>query len=165
MPLVNIVVGLALLFAGRRLFWLFVAAVGFVAGLDLATPIAETEPTATALLIALFAGAIGAALALLLQPLAVAVAGFAAGALLGESLGVPHAGEGLLLILVGGLVGAVVMVMVFDWGLIVLSSVFGAQLVVTAAPVAPGLRVVAFAALLAVGLLVQARITPRSAAV
>jgi hypothetical protein len=90
----------------------------------LATPIAETEPTAAALLISLFAEATGVALALLLQPLAVAVAGFAAGAMRVESLGVPHAGEGLLLILAGGLVGAVMMIIVFDAAVIVLSSVF-----------------------------------------
>jgi hypothetical protein len=67
----------------------------------------------------------------------------------------------LLLLLVGGLVGAVVMVAMFDLALIVLSSLFGAQLVVTAVPLAPGLRVVAFVVLLLVGLLVQARIVPR----
>ena len=165
MRLANVIVGLALLFAGRRLFWLFVAVVGFVAGLELVTPIAETEPTAPALLIALLAGAIGAALALFLQPLAIAIAGFVAGATLIESLGVPHAGQGLLFLLVGGLVGAIVMVMVFDWALIVLSSLFGAHLVVAAVPLAPDLRIVAFATLFLIGLLVQARIAPRVRAV
>ena len=161
MRLANVIVGLVLLFAGRRLFWLFVAAVGFAAGLQLVMPIAETEPTATALLIALVAGAIGAALALFLQPLAIAVAGFVAGAMLIERLGVPHGGAGLLLVLIGGLVGAVVMVAMFDLALIVLSSLFGAQLVVMAVPLAPGLRGIAFVVLLLVGLAVQARIAPR----
>jgi len=158
MPLAYVVVGLALLFAGRRLFWLFVAAVGFVAGLELVTPVTETEPTAAALLVAFLAGAIGAGLALFLQPLAIAVAGFAAGAMLLESLGVPDAGEGLLVLLVGGLVSAIIMVAVFDWALIALSSLFGAHIVVAAVPLAPGLRAVAFAVLLVVGLLVQARV-------
>jgi len=158
MPLAYVVVGFALLFAGRRLFWLFVAAVGFVAGLELVTPVTQTEPTAAALLVAFLAGAIGAGLALFLQPLAIAVAGFAAGAMLLESLGVPDAGEGLLVLLVGGLVSAVVMVAVFDWALIALSSLFGAHIVVAAVPLAPRLRAVAFAVLLVVGLLVQARV-------
>ena len=36
MPIINILVGAALLLLGRRLFWLFVAGVGFVAGMQLA---------------------------------------------------------------------------------------------------------------------------------
>jgi hypothetical protein len=166
MPIANVLVGLALVVAGRRLFWLFVAAVGFVAGLEIATPVAETQPTAAALLVALLGGAIGAALALFLQPVAVTVAGFAAGALLVESAGGGswHGPVAAWLpLVVGGLVGAIVMIAVFDWALVILSSLVGAELVATALPFAPSMRAVAFAALLVVGLAVQTRIAPRVA--
>ena len=41
--LVNVILGSALLVAGRKLFWLFVAAAGFVTGMQLATRFTQTS--------------------------------------------------------------------------------------------------------------------------
>ena len=45
--LINVVLGGALLLAGRKLFWLFVGAVGFVTGLQLSAPIIIDGATST----------------------------------------------------------------------------------------------------------------------
>jgi hypothetical protein len=169
MIVANLLVGVVLLVAGRRLFWLFVAAVGFVAGLQLATPITADEPSAAALLIALVAGAAGAALAVFLQPIAVAIAGFLAGAFVvgGLTGGTTwHAGGALsLAVVAGGLIGAAVMLAVFDWALIVLSSLFGAQLVVSGLPIAPDHAGLAFAVLVGVGLIAQTLLSEEAPAI
>ncbi|MBA2585578.1 MAG: hypothetical protein H0U99_03740, partial [Chthoniobacterales bacterium] len=70
------VVGIALLLCGRRLFWLFVAALGFAAGIYLTPLVVHEAPAWLALVISLGLGALGALFALLLQRLAIAVAGF-----------------------------------------------------------------------------------------
>jgi len=45
MDIILIILGTVLLALGRRLFWLFVGAVGFVAGLNLATHFFSDQPT------------------------------------------------------------------------------------------------------------------------
>jgi hypothetical protein len=42
--IVTILVGIVVLIAGRRLFWLFVGVVGFVAGLSLAFQLLADQP-------------------------------------------------------------------------------------------------------------------------
>ena len=79
LPIVSLLLGAVILFFGRRLFWLCVAAIGFAAGVELA-PHLMTEPTPLLqLTIALVLGFIGALLATFLQKIAIAVAGFVAG--------------------------------------------------------------------------------------
>src|SRR2546427_8738002 len=78
-PVVGALIGIVVLFFGRKLFWLCVAAVGFAAGVELA-PHLVTEPSPLlALTIAVVLGLIGALLALFLQKIAIAVLGFLAG--------------------------------------------------------------------------------------
>jgi hypothetical protein len=126
------VVGVLLLLLGRRLYWLFVGGIGFIAGLSLATGLTHREPDATALLIGLAAGLLGVFLALVLQRLAVVIAGFLAGAWLGvefvRAVGSAPAGTPWLPALVGGVVGAVLAAALFDAVLVVLSSLVGAVL-------------------------------------
>src|SRR3954454_15552467 len=81
-PVIAIGVGAALLLAGRKLFWFFVAAVGFVAAMEFATRYFGCEPRDTVLLASLVAGIIGAVLAVFVQKLAVSLAGAATGAFL-----------------------------------------------------------------------------------
>jgi hypothetical protein len=79
MDIARIVVGIALLTLGRKLFWLFVGVAGFVLGFGLATQFLRGQPDWIVLVIALVAGLVGVLLALFLQRLAVGVAGFIAG--------------------------------------------------------------------------------------
>ena len=43
-PIISLLIGIALLFFGRRLFWLFVAAIGFAIGLQLAPYLMQDPP-------------------------------------------------------------------------------------------------------------------------
>src|SRR5687767_7172924 len=78
LSIISIILGGALLIAGRKLFWLFVGAAGFVAGLQLATQFWQ-GPELLAIVVGLVVGAIFAVLAIFLQGVAIGVAGFLAG--------------------------------------------------------------------------------------
>src|ERR1700676_4910126 len=85
-PIIGVIVGAAILLFGRKLFWLFVAALGFAVGVEIATYFMHDPPVWMTLMIALGLGILGALLAILLQKLAVAVAGFVAGGRLASAL-------------------------------------------------------------------------------
>src|SRR5437899_8088117 len=74
-PIISVIVGVAILFFGRKLFWLFVAALGFAVGLEIAAYFMKEPPQWMTLLVALGCGVIGALLAILLQKIAIAIAG------------------------------------------------------------------------------------------
>ncbi len=136
----RILLGVVLLAFGRKLFWLFVGAVGFVAGMRFAETFLKGTPDDTVIMYSLIFGVVCAAMAVAIRKVAVGAAGFFAGGyflvqLLNVSAGgVPLAGPGQqiapwLLFLVGGVIGAVLMNIVFSWTLIVLSSIGGATLI------------------------------------
>src|SRR2546425_11285477 len=79
LPILSALIGAVILFFGRRLFWLCVAAVGFAAGVELAPHLVHEPSTLMALTFALVLGFVGALLALFLQKIAIAVVGFLAG--------------------------------------------------------------------------------------
>lgn len=140
MPLVQALVGFASLFFGRLLFWLFVGAAGFVAGFELALVFLGDQSFWLALIVALIAGVLGSIVAAFAQRLAVAVAGFVAGGyfllnlvrLLGAAGGPPNTVAAILYV-AGGLIGAVLISLLFDPTLILLSSALGATLLTQAA--------------------------------
>ena len=76
----NFLVGGLLLGLGRKLFWFFVAASGFVAGLYIADRVLSIRPEWLVLVIGLVLGVIGAIAAVFIQKIAIGVAGFLAGA-------------------------------------------------------------------------------------
>ena len=156
MPILNAVIGLVLLVFGRRLFWFFVAAAGFACGLYVAHEYLKLSSDALVLAIAALAGLAGALLAMLVQKLAVGVAGFAAGALAGVTLVRAFGSEHYALIglSIGGLVGALVLIAAFEWALIILSSLLGASMLASrevAGESAPLVFIVA----LVVGIIIQ----------
>jgi hypothetical protein len=122
-----------LLTLGWRLFWMFVGIMGFAVGLQAAQAFFGQQPFWVLWAAGLVCGVIGAVLALFVQHLAVAVGGFIAGAMLALQLLTMwgYTANGLIL-LVGGVVGAVALVLLFDWALVVLSSMVGAAFVVNA---------------------------------
>jgi hypothetical protein len=135
--LATYIVGVAVLILGRRLFWIFVAAVGFAAGLILAPQFLPAEsPQWLLLAIAIVVGILGAVLAVLLQKIAVGVAGFIAGgylalwlvSFLNLNLGDFQAFTWAIFV-VGGIIGAVLLAAVFDIALIVLSAGAGAGMI------------------------------------
>jgi hypothetical protein len=160
-PLATLLAGIALLFFGRRLFWLFVGVIGFMAGWHFALGAWHQGATGGRLLLAVLAGLLGVVLALALQKVAIALAGFAVGAylvadLLNWPLGALHPGQ-LLVVVIVGVAAAIVALMLFDLALIVLSALTGARLVVEAAPLhlAHELHLVALVVLAVIGIAVQ----------
>jgi len=128
MMLLRVLAGIGLLIMGRRLFWLFVGLIGFISGIHLASHFFPGQPEWMIVAIALMAGVLGTLLALLLQWLAVGLAGFLAGAYIVVSL-LHVTGWGTrmdwLLFLIGGVIGSILIMVLFDWALIVLSSLAG----------------------------------------
>lgn len=130
------VVGAAVLLLGRKLFWLFVAVVGFGVAMTMAPQLVPDQPQWVVLAVAVVAGIVGAILAILLQRIAVAVAGFVAGGYLfmwvlsvsNVDLG-GYQGLTWAVFIVGGIVGALLVGVIFDMALIVLSSGVGAGLI------------------------------------
>lgn len=162
-PVAGLVVGSLLLFAGRRLFWFLVGAVGFLLGFYLAGLWLDLQPPWLALLAGLLVGIGGAFLAVLVQRAAIAVAGFLVGGSLAvrlaEAAFQPLEGEWLIF-LIAGVASAVVLVLVFEAALIVLSSLFGAALVLDAVPLEGAEGALPFLILAAVGMAAQAFTRP-----
>ena len=162
MTIVLVLLGVALLFLGRKLFWLFVAVVGFVVGTSLASQFLQGQSEQFILVIGLLGGVIGALLAIFLQRLAVAAAGFVAGGYLMVTvlgwLGMGSQGVTWLPFLIGGVLGALLVVVMFDWALIFLSSLVGAELVVNGLGARPSISLLLLVVLLLVGMVVQSRL-------
>jgi hypothetical protein len=162
MILLRILVGIALLVMGRRLFWLFVGLIGFIWGIRIAAHFFPGQPEWMILAIALTAGVLGALLALFLQWLAIGLAGFSAGAYVVVRL-IHMSGWGTsridwLLFLIGGVLGLLLMIVLFSWALIILSSLAGAGLIMETLSVDQWVRTLLFIALFIVGVTVQSRL-------
>jgi hypothetical protein len=167
MAIVNLLLGIVLLVLGRRLFWLFVGVAGFLVGMEIAQRFVA-GPQGIKLLIAIAAGILGAVIAIFLQKAAIAIAGFVIGGYIavellrafalfpkalagiqGTAFSVPY--------IIGGIIGAVLLFVLFDWGLIVLSSLSGASLIVRGITFQSHALPLLFAVLVVIGILVQAR--------
>jgi hypothetical protein len=137
-----------------------VAAVGFAAGVEIAPHLIHEPSPLLALSLALGLGFIGALLALFLQKIAIAIAGFLAGGKLGVAIAaaffVQHAEYFWLTFLISGVVGALLLLLLFDWALIVLSSVVGAHLIQAAVVLPATGNAILFVVLVLIGVIVQA---------
>ena len=158
-PIISVIVGAAILLFGRKLFWLFVAALGFAVGLEIAAYFMKEPPQWMTLVVALGCGVIGALLAILLQKLAIAVAGFIAGGRIAWALAaaffVEHAHYRGITFVIGGILGALLLLALFDWVLILLSSVEGAHLITTGVVLPEKGSLILFIALTVIGVIVQ----------
>ena len=158
MLIVNFLLGISLLIWGRKLFWLFVAAAGFMTGLQVAARIIG-GPQWLGIAIGIFF-AIGAALlAVFLKTVAIGVAGFLMGGMVLTSIAsLFGADAGLLywgLFLVGGLGGIILIGMFFDLAVIWLSSLAGAFLLMNVFPLEGIARVLVFVGILFAGVIYQ----------
>ncbi|HEX9011961.1 MAG TPA: hypothetical protein VF813_00540 [Anaerolineaceae bacterium] len=165
MGLADLVVGVLLLGFGRRLFWLFVGVIGFITGLSLGGRFFPDNAT-LALITGLALGVIGAGVSVFFQRVTVIVAGFLAGgylavSLLGMAMAIP-AGSTTLPYIVGGILGAVLASVFFDWALIILSSLVGAVLAAPSIPIDPSLQIVLVAGLMIAGVVLQASLHLRT---
>ena len=158
--LFSTILGILLLFFGRRLFWLFVGVAGFIAGLTLVPQLVSGQSELTILLIAIIAGIIGAFLAIMLEGLAILIAGFLAGGYLMTTLGVTFgssvsAGPSVVYI-IGGIIGLLLVAIFFDWAIIILSALLGAEMLMPLLHISGSVYWLAFIGLVVVGIAVQA---------
>jgi hypothetical protein len=162
--LISIALGIVLLVAGRRLFWLFVAAVGFLYGLNFAPLIFHEGSELLYLIVALACGIAGALLGVLAQKVAVAIAGgllggyFASEAFYGIEW---HHHIPTIAFIIGAIVGAVLVLMLFDWALIIWSSIAGSILITHSFRLTESERDLLFLALAILGIAVQAGLLRR----
>ncbi len=131
--LVAIFAGLLLLAFGRRLYWLFVGAAGFVLGYYLASEHLELEERGLTLILAVAAGLLCGVTAVFFNKLAVGFVGFLAGFLVLLFLAGQYEWQPgwwiLLVAIAAGIVGSLLTRALFELGLIFFSSVAGASLV------------------------------------
>lgn len=156
------IMGILLLALGRRLFWLFIGCVGFVAGLQMAQQYFGLNPTWMNWVLGAVFGLAGAFLAVFFQNIAIGIGGFAAGITITTHLmfmmgfaAVP------LIIIFGGVIGAILLYTLFDWGLIVLSSIAGSTIIVQTVNWNSQAEMVLYGVLAVTGILFQASLLRR----
>jgi hypothetical protein len=161
----TLVLGILLLLFGRRVFWLFVAVAGFIAGLTFATQLMSGQPELVILLIAIIAGVIGAFLGIMLEGLAILIAGFLAGGYLATtlvvSLGLTLSAGYWVIYIIGGIVGLLLVAALFDWAIIILSALLGVEIIMPFLSTPASAYWLFSLGLLILGILVQAGIWHR----
>ena len=162
MNLVYIAFGISLLVFGRKLFWLFTGGIGFFLGYTYAPRILPSQSSNVILTIAIVMGLIGIFLAILIKSTAISIAGFAAGAYIIYTL-IPMVNIDLgnfywLVVIVGGVLGAILAGTALDWALILLTSACGSVLISQTLDLTYPLSAVAMVVLFLIGLIVQGNI-------
>ena len=154
-----LLLGVVLLLAGRRLFWLLVATLGFLFAFTLVQRLSPDMSQPLHWVLAIVAGLAGALLAIFAQKLAVGAGGMLFGAYatlwMLERYGVDLGNWEWVVLLAGGIVAGVLALLVLETALVVLSSILGASLVAGATRLDGLPVVVLFAVLLIVGISVQ----------
>lgn len=155
----TIVVGAAMLLFGRRLFWVFVAGTGFVVGALLAAQFLASSEAWVLLGAAVLCGVLGAVIALFAQKLAIGIAGFLGGGYLAHAIAVQFGMQetAWIAFLVAGVIGAILLMILFNWALVALSSLVGAAVITQELTLTEPWPVVVFLLLLIFGLAVQSR--------
>jgi MFS family permease len=162
---IRLVMGIALLAFGRKLYWLMVGVIGFVVGYLLAGEFFSGAAEWLLILIGIIVGLIGAGLAIFLQSIAIAIAGFLGGGYvtiqLLTLLGISDGTFSWIPFILGGILGLILVSLLFDWALIVLSSLIGAFMVTQV--IDPNLDTSSFIffILLIIGIVIQALVKRR----
>lgn len=151
--------GIIVLLFGRRLYWAFVAIVGFLLGLQFGEIAFAEQPEIVTFLVAVGIGVLGALLAIFAQRISFALGGFYVGGYLALNLAKAEAiaSSPLLWFAIGGLIGAILAALLMDWAIIVLSSLAGAGAIVDALVLSPAVSVALFVGLAILGIIVQGR--------
>lgn len=154
----NLILGVGLLLAGRKLFWLFVAAAGFFAGVELVNRFWQGSEI-VAIIVGIVVGIAFAFLAMGIKTIAISIAGFLLGGSAALSLASTFGLETgqLILYIIGGVAGVIFISAFFDWALIVISSLAGASIIADNINVNSSMAGLIFIALLIAGIVIQVR--------
>ena len=137
---------------------------GFVVAMDLATTYLGDSGQWVTLAVGVIAGIAGALFAIFLQRLAVGIAGFAALAYFAAHMSARFMLDDrveLLVVVVAGILGAVFASVLFDWALILLSSMAGAVLLVDTFALADPAALVVMGVVAIAGIAIQANFMHR----
>ena len=166
-PAAQLLIGILLLFLGKKLFWLFVAGMGFFAGVQFGGQMFPELDNGLLLAASLGLGVLGALIALALPRLAVIVAGGLAGGLiamqLAPNVGLHADGSSWLAFTCGALLVAVLFSALFDPMLIGISALAGAVMITGAFDIGDVLQGLGTVVLFVLGVAVQVRMARRSA--
>ena len=158
MLIFSALIGFTLLILGRQVFWVTVAGLGFVLGLNYATQYFQGS-TEIILLVSLGAGIAGAILAYVLQRAAAGLIGFLAGwyltTILLNQISFNLGQYYIIFTTIGGLMGVGLISLLFDWSLILLSSLAGASIITQSIQIRPSLNTAIFIILFLLGLTIQ----------
>jgi hypothetical protein len=175
LAIIQLVTGAIQLLLGRRIFWLMVGIMGFLFGLFLTVYVLDvpTWPIWLKLLVGLGIGVVFSILAVFIQKPMAAIFGFFAFGLAAATLarlwGVTvNSSLFWIIFAVGGIVGVILVFALFEWALIIGTSLSGAGTVVTAlegllrVPRLGMVSIALFLILLIVGIIYQAKhLSPR----
>jgi len=159
--IIYLVLGIILLTTGKKLYWLFVAIIGFLIGYAVSTQYLHLQlnPPWLIYIVSLVGGVVGAMLGVFVQHLAIALAGFIVGGygaiLLTGLLGITNQVSNLMAFIVGGVIGLLLVASVFNWALYILSSWAGATLVITAIDLKGVVGTIVFFTLFVLGMIIQ----------
>lgn len=156
--ILDVLLGGALLILGRRLFWLFVSAIGFIVGVEISVRLFHGNELLS-LLAGLGLGLIFALLAIFVETLAIGLSGFFGGGYVGLSivglLSLRSNAASAIAFIVGGALGVVLIMALFQWALITISSLAGSAMVVSGLHLPGGTAGPAFLVLLLAGVIIQ----------
>jgi hypothetical protein len=166
-PLFALVAGVLLLTLGHRLFWLSVGLVGFFSVYSLSLEAFHGISPGLRLGLAVFAGLVGIVLAIFLQKVGIGLAGFFVGAWAAAGFlhlnlhATPLPLGPLVVVVAAGILAALLAYWLFDFGLIVVSSIAGGGLIAGGLGLAGQTRMLAILVLALVGIAIQAGWTRR----
>lgn len=154
----NVILGGALLLVGRKLFWLLVGAIGFVIGIQIATRMFHGSDVIT-IIAGLVLGVIFALLAIFLESVAIGIAGFLGGGYIVLNIislfGLDKGATTWIAFIIGGIIGVALIIFLFDWTLISISSLAGASMVVSGLNIGAANAGLVFFILSIAGVLIQ----------
>jgi hypothetical protein len=163
----EVILGSSLLMVGRRLFWLLLGAIGFAVGVETARRLVHGTDLLT-LAAAIGLGILFALLAVFIESIAIGLAGFVGGGYalvtLSAIIGLQGRTADITAFVIGGIIGVALVILLFDWALISISSLAGAAMVVGGLGLGPRLRGPVYLSLLLLGVLVQGFTLRRQAA-
>lgn len=164
---IQLAFGVGLVLFGRRLFWIMVGLAGFIFGLRTAQSLFDQQPFWFSLVVAVICAGAVVAIIRLLKNLAFGLGGFILGAyLVNGVLQMMTVDLGTLqwvIIIIGGAIGAGLMLTLFNWALIILSTTAGAMMIIQILPEdLPGATFIFFG-LVVLGFLAQTRKPPTAA--
>lgn len=155
-----VILGALLLFFGRKIFWLFAGAVAFVVVLTFLPTYANIQQP-TLFYIALAVGVLAATAGVFLQKIVLRGVGFIAGGYvffgLWEKLFAHQSLPWWLPFVIGGVLGALLLSFLFDWAMIILSSLTGAFLITQALTIDTSMHLGLIVVLAIVGVIVQVK--------